>query len=94
MKKLALIAAALPALMVLGFAAQGQLAAAVACLWVVAGLIIFAFRPTGGEEDRRIRFSIADLAMLTALIALSLGILSNQDRIARWMNADSSNRTE
>jgi hypothetical protein len=94
MKKLALIAAAIPALMVLGFVAQGQLSAAVVCVWVASGLIVVAFRPTGSEENRRIRFSIADLVLLTALIALSLGVWSNQDTIARWINADSSNRTE
>jgi hypothetical protein len=94
MKRLALIAAVLPALMVLGFTAQGQLAAAVACLWVVAGMVVFAFRPTGGERDRRIRFSLADLVLLTTLIAVSLGILSNQARIAEWLKIDASSRSE
>lgn len=94
MKKLALIAAAIPALMVLGSVAQGQLAAAVVCLWVASGLIVFAIRPTGSEEDRRVRFSITDLALLTALIALSLGILSNQEAIADWIKVNQVGTTE
>ena len=56
-------------------------------LWIASGLIVFAFRPTGSELDGRIRFTIADLILLTALISLSLGVLANQKAIVHWISA-------
>jgi hypothetical protein len=74
--------------MFVGAIAQGRIAAALAFLWIGIGLFVYAFRPSGATSDGRFRFSIADILWLTALVALSLGILSNQQRITKWIGGD------